>query len=80
MSRKQRLQCDEVVALDDKVAIEPGLFALPEDRQFAVELKRVMWDRVVIALNRGLSFELQNRHLWLRSYEFASELSPSTIC
>jgi len=30
-------------------------------------------DRVVIALNRGLSFELQNRHLWLRSYEFGGE-------
>ena len=30
-------------------------------------------DRVVIALNRGLSFELQNRHLWLHSYEFGGE-------
>jgi hypothetical protein len=33
----------------------------------------VVRDRVVIALNRGLSFELQNRHLWLHSYEFGGE-------
>jgi hypothetical protein len=29
----------------------------------------VVRDRVVIALDRGLSFELQNRHLRLHSYE-----------
>ena len=34
---------------------------------------QVIQDGVVIALNRGLSFELQNRHLWLRSYEFGGE-------
>jgi len=30
-------------------------------------------DRVMITLNRGLSFELQNRHLRLHSYEFGGE-------
>ena len=33
--------------------------------------REVVRDRVVIALNRGLSFELQNRHLWLHSYKLA---------
>ncbi len=30
-------------------------------------------DRVVIALNRGFFFELQNQHLWLHSHEFGGE-------
>jgi len=37
----------------------------------------VVRDRVVIALNRGLSFELQNRHLWFTSMSLAARMGVS---
>ncbi len=45
---EQGLQSDEVVALDNKVAVEPGLLALAEGRQLGIELKNVVRDSVVI--------------------------------
>ena len=67
------LRLCQVVPFNDQIAVKPGLLALPKCRQLAVELQGVVRDRVVIALNRGLSFELQNRHLWSGSYEFGGE-------
>ena len=55
-------ECDEVVTFDDQIAVEPGFLAFLEYRQLGVEFQRVVWNRVVIALNRGLSFKLQNWH------------------
>ena len=37
---------------------------------------QVIQDGVVIALNRGLSFELQNWHLWLHSWSDWSNTEP----
>ena len=43
----------------------PGFSPFPRTDSLASNSKRVVRDRVVVALNRGLSFELQNRHLLL---------------
>ena len=41
-----------------QVAVKPWFLPFLEYRQLGVEFQRVVWNRVVIALNRGLSFEL----------------------
>ncbi len=61
-SRSNRLRL-----FSEDFATRPGPLSLLQEGQLAVELQGVVWDRVVIALNCGLSFELQNRHLWLLS-------------
>jgi len=67
-SRSNRLRL-----FSEESATRPGPLSLLQEGQLAVELQRVVRDRVVIALNRGLSFELQNRHLSLHSCEFGGE-------
>ena len=63
VGREQSLQREQVVALDDQVAVEPGPLALLQNGQLAVELQRVMRDGVVVVLDGGLALELQDRHV-----------------
>ena len=61
MSGKKRLESQQVVALDNQIAVETWLLTLGQNRQLGVELENVMGDRVVVRLNRGLSLELEPR-------------------
>ena len=55
---EEGLEGEEVVAFDDEVAIEAGLFALWQERQLGVELQAVMGHGVVVGLDDRLAFEL----------------------
>jgi len=59
---QQGFEGQEVVALDDEVAIQRGGLALVQDGEFFVELEGVVRDRVVVGLDGGLAFELQVGH------------------
>lgn len=63
MGGEESLEGQEIVPLDNQVAVEPRFLPLAQHRELAIKLKRVVWNGVVIALDGGLSLELQYWHV-----------------
>ena len=59
MRRQQTFQRNEIVALDDEIAVQRRLFG---ERKFFIYLQNVMRNYAMIALNRGFPFELNDWH------------------
>jgi len=62
---EEGLEGQEVIAFDDEVAFQGGLFALGQEGQLGVELQAVMGHGVVVGLDDRLAFELQRGHCGL---------------
>ena len=67
MRRQQRLQRQEIIALDDQVSVQRRLLAFAQDREFGIKIECVMRYGVVIRLHRRFAFELQCGHGLKRS-------------
>ena len=63
VGRQQSFERQQIVAFDDQVAVQAGLFALGQERELGVELQAVMGHGVVVGLDDRLALELKRWHL-----------------
>lgn len=62
VGREQGFERQQVVPLDDQIAVQRRRLALVEHRELRVELEGVVRDRVVVGLDGRLAFEVQGGH------------------
>ncbi|MCA1606344.1 MAG: hypothetical protein LC775_12930, partial [Acidobacteria bacterium] len=63
LCRQQGFKRQQVVALDNQIAVESWVLALAQYREFGIKFQRVVRDGVMIVLDRSLALELKDWHL-----------------